>query len=144
MSGRTALHCKWAGTQHFLSLRRLGCWSQSLLSTWSLFGSLATDRMRRLWSDCTDMQGDLSFRWAWRKWCDMAQIIFPCYLTISVLLSGLWRPIFSSVHSKTFFPARKVQGTVVQSIFSLKSLLMTKSLTVLAKVFSNTLIRLLQ
>ena len=37
-----------------------------------------------------------------------------------------------------------MQGPVVQSIVSLVSLLMTNSLTVVAKVFSNTLIFLLQ
>ena len=36
------------------------------------------------------------------------------------------------------------QGPVVQSIVSLRSLLMTNLLTVVAKVFSNTLIFLLQ
>ena len=38
----------------------------------------------------------------------------------------------------------KYQGSVVQSIISLTSSLMTNSLTVVAKVFSNTLIFLLQ
>ena len=36
------------------------------------------------------------------------------------------------------------QGPIVQSIDSLKSVLMTHSFTVVAKVFSNTLIVLLQ
>ena len=38
-----------------------------------------------------------------------------------------------------FFKGFKYQGTVVQSIISLMSLLMTNLLTVVAKVFSNTL-----
>ena len=37
-----------------------------------------------------------------------------------------------------------IQGPVVQNIVSLMSLLMTNSLTVVAKLFSNTLIFLLQ
>ena len=50
---------------------------------------------------------------------------------------------FSNVPSRDF-DKTKSPGLVVQSIVSLVSWLMTNSLTVVAKVFSNTLIFLLQ
>ena len=43
-------------------------WSESSLSTWRKFGSLASNyplnTQRRLWSDCADAQTDLSLGWA--------------------------------------------------------------------------------
>ena len=56
------------------------------------------------------------------------------------------RQIFScwDIHCEYSIGLGKIQGPVVKSIVNLTSLLMTNLLTVVAKVFSNTLIFLLQ
>ena len=61
-----------------ISLRIRAVWSESSLSTWRRFRSLATDSEPcDDWSDCVDAQADLTLRWAHmqscRKCCGPAQ-----------------------------------------------------------------------
>ena len=62
MTKSTKWHVRPAKTQISLGIRPV--WSESSLSAWRKFGSLATHWARRLWSDWAHAQADMSLRWA--------------------------------------------------------------------------------
>ena len=98
--------CTWQNRQNdlctqswVLDIHRV--WSESSLSAWKRFGSLATHKVHSEdWSDWADAQADGSLRWAHRWFCWVCRAVVLLFSCIPWLI--LTSFIFSVLAAKRF------------------------------------------